>query len=169
MNCHKLALKGLAGSVSAVALIASASAFAQDTQEDQATPVTTNAPTDEEEAETVARTDAEGTPATNTEGAIVVTGSRVKQPSTYNSISPLQVLTAEASRDVGEFDPGLNYVQRAIEKGYYVAQTLERRTQFDALRDQPVFQSILTAAREGCARSLTAFRNAGGERLLGRR
>src|SRR5687767_8758919 len=105
MNCHKLALRGLAGSVSAVALLASASAFAQDTQEDQATPVTTNAPTDEEEAETVARTDAEGTPATNTEGAIVVTGSRVKQPSTYNSISPLQVLTAEASRDVGEFDP----------------------------------------------------------------
>ena len=51
--------------------------------------------------------------------------------------------------DVGEFDPGLNYVQRAIEKGYYVAQTLERRTQFDAIRDQPAFQSILAAAREG--------------------
>ena len=71
--------------------------------------------------------------------------------------------------DVGEFDSGLNYVQRAIEKGYYVAQTLERRTQFDALRDRPVFQSILATAREGRARSLAAFREAGGERLLGRR
>lgn len=105
MISRSMALKGFAGSVSAVALIASTAAFAQDTQEDQATPVTTNAPTDEEEAETVARTDAEGTPPENTGGAIVVTGSRVKQPSTYNSISPLQVLTAEASRDVGEFDP----------------------------------------------------------------
>ena len=71
--------------------------------------------------------------------------------------------------DVGEFGPGLNYVQRAIERGYYVAHTLERRTQFDAVRDQPVFQSILAAAHDGRARSLAAFRAAGGERLLGRR
>ena len=71
--------------------------------------------------------------------------------------------------DVGEYDQGLNYVQRAVEKGYYVEHTLERRTQFDAIRHQPAFQSILAAAREGRARSLAAFRNAGGERLLGRR
>jgi iron complex outermembrane receptor protein len=108
MISRNIALKGFAGSVSAVALIVSSSAFAQEAQQTQgqkATPVTTNAPTDEEEVTTVANTDAEGTPAENTGGAIVVTGSRVKQPSTYNSISPLQVLTAEASRDVGEFDP----------------------------------------------------------------
>jgi hypothetical protein len=71
--------------------------------------------------------------------------------------------------DVGEFDAGLESLQRAIAKGYYVAPTLERRTQFDAVRDQPIFQSILAAAREGRARSLAAFRDAGGERLLGRR
>ena len=71
--------------------------------------------------------------------------------------------------DVGEFDAGLNYLQRAIERGYYVAHTLERRTQFDAVRDQPVFRSILAAAHDGRARSLAAFRAAGGERLLGRR
>jgi serine/threonine protein kinase/tetratricopeptide (TPR) repeat protein len=71
--------------------------------------------------------------------------------------------------DVGEFEPGLDYVKRAIERGYYVAQTLERRTQFDAVRDRPAFKSILAAAQEGRARSLAAFRDAGGERLLGRR
>ena len=37
-------------------------------------------------------------------GTIVVTGSRIKQ-NTYNSISPLQVVTTEASQDVGVFDP----------------------------------------------------------------
>ena len=36
--------------------------------------------------------------------AIVVTGSRIKQ-STYTSISPLQIITTEASQNVGEFDP----------------------------------------------------------------
>jgi hypothetical protein len=71
--------------------------------------------------------------------------------------------------DVGEFDRGLKSIQQAIAKGYYVAPTLERRTQFDAVRDQPEFQAILAAAREGRTRSLAAFRDAGGERLLGRR
>ena len=71
--------------------------------------------------------------------------------------------------DVGEFEAGLDYVQRAIAKGYYVAQTLERRTQFDPIRSRPEFQAILSAAQEGRTRSLAAFRDAGGERLLGRR
>jgi hypothetical protein len=63
----------------------------------------------------------------------------------------------------------LDYVQRAIARGYYVAQTLERRTQFDAVRDRPAFKDILAAAQEGRNRSVAAFRDAGGERLLGRR
>jgi serine/threonine protein kinase/tetratricopeptide (TPR) repeat protein len=71
--------------------------------------------------------------------------------------------------DVGEFESGLDSVQRAVARGYYVARTLERRTQFDAVRERPEFQSILAAAREGHTRSLDAFRSAGGERLLGRR
>jgi serine/threonine protein kinase/tetratricopeptide (TPR) repeat protein len=71
--------------------------------------------------------------------------------------------------DVDEFDRGLEYVQKAIEKGYYVVQSLERRTQFDAVRDRPDFQAIFTAAQEGRARSLQAFRDTGGDRLLGRR
>jgi non-specific serine/threonine protein kinase len=71
--------------------------------------------------------------------------------------------------DVGEFDKGLDYVQRAIAKGYYVAPTLERRTQFDAVRDWPAFTTLLAAAEDGRTRALAAFREAGGERLLGRR
>jgi non-specific serine/threonine protein kinase len=71
--------------------------------------------------------------------------------------------------DVGELAPGLQYIERAIARGYYVVQSLERRSQFDAVRHQPAFQAVLAAAREGRARSLAAFRDAGGERLLGRR
>jgi tetratricopeptide (TPR) repeat protein len=71
--------------------------------------------------------------------------------------------------DVGEFETGLNYVERAIAKGYYVAPTLERRTQFGGVRSEPRFQAILAAAQEGRTRSLAAFRNTGGQRLLGRR
>jgi len=71
--------------------------------------------------------------------------------------------------DAGEFERGLDYTRRAVAKGYYVAHTLERRTQFDAVRSEPAFQMILAEAQEGRARALAAFRDAGGERLLGRR
>jgi serine/threonine protein kinase/tetratricopeptide (TPR) repeat protein len=71
--------------------------------------------------------------------------------------------------DVGEFETGLPYIEQSIARGYYVAPTLERRTQFDAVRDQSRFQTLLAAAQEGRTRSFAAFRDAGGERLLGRR
>jgi tetratricopeptide (TPR) repeat protein len=71
--------------------------------------------------------------------------------------------------DIGEFDSGLDYVKRAVAKGYYVAPTLEVRAQFDAVRQEPRFQAILAEAQEGRTRALAAFRDAGGERLLGRR
>ena len=71
--------------------------------------------------------------------------------------------------DVGEFEQGLRYIRQSVAKGYFVAPTLERRTQFDAVRDQPHFQAMLATAQEGRTRSLAAFRDAGGERLLGRR
>jgi iron complex outermembrane receptor protein len=110
MKVRNKALTGLAGSVSGLALLVSAPAWAQET---------TTGPVIA--ADGTCAVDAEGSPiagdpdcadvttgaaaSSSQGGAIVVTGSRVKQPSTYNSISPLQVLTAEASRDVGEFDP----------------------------------------------------------------
>ena len=71
--------------------------------------------------------------------------------------------------DVGEFGVGLDHVRRAFNKGYYVAAVLEGRPQFDAIRDQAAFQAVLATAREGRDAALAAFREAGGERLLGRR
>ena len=39
--------------------------------------------------------------------------------------------------------------------------------QFDPLRDDPGFQALLADAEEGRRKALVAFREAGGERLLG--
>jgi serine/threonine protein kinase/tetratricopeptide (TPR) repeat protein len=71
--------------------------------------------------------------------------------------------------DVGEFERGIELLHRAVHKGYYVAPVLEGRSQFDRLRDNPAFQSILATAQAGRDTALAAFRDAGGERLLGRR
>ncbi|HEV3484622.1 MAG TPA: protein kinase, partial [Vicinamibacterales bacterium] len=70
--------------------------------------------------------------------------------------------------DVGEYDVGLTYLQRAVAKGYYVSQTLAERPQFDALRGTPEFRTLLQQADDGRLRALAAFRDAGGDRLLGR-
>ena len=69
--------------------------------------------------------------------------------------------------DLGEYDDGLRFLRRAVEKGYFVSRTLASRPEFDALRGDPAFQAILHEAEEGCGRALEAFRHAGGERLLG--
>ena len=106
---HKNALTGLAVSVSAAALLAGGSAFAQDAGDEceidaQGNEVCADGVTDndpDEDVTTDIQTNADGSAAVG--NAIVVTGSRIRQD-TYNSISPLQVLSTEASRDVGEFD-----------------------------------------------------------------
>ncbi len=70
--------------------------------------------------------------------------------------------------DIGEHDRGMPYLRRAIDKGYFVAPTLSSRPQFDALRGRPDFEALLADAEAGRQRVLAAFREAGGERLLGR-
>jgi TolB-like protein/tetratricopeptide (TPR) repeat protein len=70
--------------------------------------------------------------------------------------------------DAGELEHGLAEIRRAVAKGYFVAPTLRERPEFDALRDHPDFQSMLAEAEAGRERALSAFREAGGERLLGR-
>ena len=69
--------------------------------------------------------------------------------------------------DVGDYEEGLLRLRRAVDKGYFVAHTLERQSQFDPLRNDPRFQGILAdaIARRDSARA--AFRDAGGQRLLG--
>ena len=69
--------------------------------------------------------------------------------------------------DVGEHQAGLAYLQRAVAKGYYVAPTLTRARQFDPLRGDPAFQTLLADATAGHERALAAFRDAGGAKLLG--
>src|SRR6185503_9976096 len=68
--------------------------------------------------------------------------------------------------DVGEHQRGLEFLKRAVARGYFVAPTLSGSRQFDALRDNPAFQAVLADAEAGRARALAAFREAGGERLL---
>jgi serine/threonine protein kinase/tetratricopeptide (TPR) repeat protein len=70
--------------------------------------------------------------------------------------------------DVGEHEKGLPLLRRAVAKGYFAASTLTGRPQFDALRDDPRFVELVAEAEAGRARALQAFRDAGGERLVGR-
>jgi serine/threonine protein kinase/tetratricopeptide (TPR) repeat protein len=69
--------------------------------------------------------------------------------------------------DVGEHDRGLDALRRAVEGGYSVVPTLRGSRQFDALRGDPRFQKVVDRAEEGRAQARAAFREAGGERLLG--
>jgi non-specific serine/threonine protein kinase len=70
--------------------------------------------------------------------------------------------------DVGEHAEGLVQLQRAVAKGYFAAPALAGRPQFDALRGDTAFEALLAQAQAGRDRALAAFREAGGERLLGR-
>jgi eukaryotic-like serine/threonine-protein kinase len=69
--------------------------------------------------------------------------------------------------DVGEHQAGLVRLRRAVSKGYFVVHTLRTRPQFDPLRGQRQFDAVVADAEAGRQRALTAFRDAGGERLLG--
>src|SRR2546426_3811380 len=69
--------------------------------------------------------------------------------------------------DVGEQQQGIAHLQRAVAKGYFVAPTLTSSRHFDALRSNPAFQALLAEAEAGRQQALAAFREAGGERLLG--
>jgi len=69
--------------------------------------------------------------------------------------------------DVGEHERGLDQLRRAVAKGYFVAPTLSGSRAFDPLRSEPAFQTLLAEAEAGRQQALAAFRDAGGERLLG--
>ncbi|HEX5216402.1 MAG TPA: protein kinase [Vicinamibacterales bacterium] len=71
--------------------------------------------------------------------------------------------------DVGAHEKGLPFLERGVERGYLAAPVLKRAPQFDPLRGTPAFESLLADAEARRQRALHAFREAGGERLLGRR
>jgi TolB-like protein len=70
--------------------------------------------------------------------------------------------------DAGAYDEGLDHLRRAVAKGYYAAPTLSNSPHFDPLRSRPIFQDMLAQAEAGRQQALVAFREAGGERLVGR-
>jgi serine/threonine protein kinase/tetratricopeptide (TPR) repeat protein len=69
--------------------------------------------------------------------------------------------------DAGAPDEALPFLERAITRGYAVAPTMRAMPHFDPLRSNAVFQALLAEAENRRARAREAFRNAGGERLLG--
>ena len=74
-----------------------------------------------ESAEEAAVPDATG----STDGdAIVITGSRIRQ-NTYNSISPLQVLTTDNLQNVGQFDPAQILQRDEAASGTQIDSTLQ--------------------------------------------
>ncbi|MBV7259238.1 TonB-dependent receptor domain-containing protein [Erythrobacter crassostreae] len=89
---HSNSVKALAFSASALAFVVAGPAYAQDEGQEQS----------EDEEEQVDVTSDE--PESQDQGRITVTGSRIVRD-TYSSISPLQVLTTEASQEAGLFDP----------------------------------------------------------------
>ncbi len=69
--------------------------------------------------------------------------------------------------DVGEYRLGLEYLGRAIAKGYWPLATLQHSREFNAMRGDAAFEALVADATVGRNGALTAFRQAGGERLLG--
>ena len=69
--------------------------------------------------------------------------------------------------DVGEYRVGVDYLRRAVSKGYWAVATLQRSREFDPVRGTPAFEALLVDAVTGREGALAAFRESGGERLLG--
>jgi TolB-like protein len=69
--------------------------------------------------------------------------------------------------DVGEYEHGLTELARAIAKGYVVAPTLRNARAFAGLQSEPAFQALVAKAEAGRQQAMAAFREAGGERLIG--
>jgi tetratricopeptide (TPR) repeat protein len=70
--------------------------------------------------------------------------------------------------DIGEHARGLEYLQSAIDRGYFAAPTLAAWPQFDALRGVSAFETLRASAEAGRARALAAFRDTAGALLLAR-
>jgi TolB-like protein len=67
----------------------------------------------------------------------------------------------------GDGERALEVLERSIQGGYLGARTLERDERFDALRGEARFRELVKTANAGRGKALAAFREAGGETLLG--
>jgi TolB-like protein len=70
--------------------------------------------------------------------------------------------------DAGAHRDGFEFLQRAVNKGYFAATTLAQSPQFDRIRTDPAFKALQEQAEAGRFRALAAFKAAGGYELLGR-
>ena len=68
----------------------------------------------------------------------------------------------------GEHSLGLERIQRGVAGGYLAWATLAHSPHFDPLRRDPAFEKLLADAERGRLEALGGFRDAGGERLLGK-
>jgi non-specific serine/threonine protein kinase len=69
--------------------------------------------------------------------------------------------------DIGEHGKGMDYLSRAVAKGYSVLSTLQNSREFEALRGDPAFQSLMADAATRRDGARAAFQETGGRRLLG--
>ena len=69
--------------------------------------------------------------------------------------------------DLGEREQAVGFLRQAVDRGYYAAPTLAASTAFDGLRSDPAFLAVLADAEAGRGKALAAYREAGGEELLG--
>ncbi|MCR2834848.1 TonB-dependent receptor domain-containing protein [Parerythrobacter lacustris] len=114
------ALKGLAYSASALAMVVAAPAFAQDAEVD-CDNLDADLPIPAECQETIVGADGQ----VDGEAGIVVTGSRIQRNSTYNSISPLQILETQSLQDTGQFDAAAILQQSESAAGQQIDATFQ--------------------------------------------
>ena len=69
--------------------------------------------------------------------------------------------------DLGEREQAVVFLRRAVDRGFYAAPTLAASPAFDVLREDPAFLAVLADAEAGRGKALAAYREAGGEELLG--
>ncbi len=110
----ELKLKALlAAGASSLALTFAGPAFAQD-----------ETPVEDAADEVVEIIEEEVAADTDTDDTIVVTGSRIKK-STFNSLSPLQVITTDAAKDVGLIDPSAILQQSEAAAGQQIDSSFQ--------------------------------------------
>ena len=68
---------------------------------------------------------------------------------------------------VGAGPAALEAMERVVERGFYCPAALKDDPWVETLRAEPGFGALLRRAEEGRRTALSAYREAGGEKLLG--
>jgi hypothetical protein len=76
-------------------------------------------------------------------------------------------MIASGLAQLGRPGRALDVLERAVGAGFFVAPALARDPLLQPVRTEPAFAALLARAEEGRELALAAFREAGGDRLLG--